>query len=295
MPSWTNATGLPPDLPRPPTGQPGGLLRPAEARRHIDLVRTAPPAELAPWVEHLWSVRWDLPAGRTYTSQVLTHPALHLTVEWGRPERFGAPMPASLLHGVVTHQWDIELVGSGGVIGVRFRPGGAGAFLDRPVAEWTDRVVALVEVLGPDADDLTRSVTATEDVAEQGRRLIAFLTERRPPPDPAYDELLAVVTTMLEDRTLTTVQSVTEATGLPPRSLQRLFRRYVGVGPKWVLQRFRLQDAVEAIQNGDVDDLAALAAELGWYDQSHFNRDFTGAIGVSPGRYLADATPTSAD
>ncbi len=293
MPSWTNATGLPPDLPRPPTAQPGGLLRPAEAQRHIQVVRTAPPAELAPWVEHLWSVRWDLPRGASFTTQVLTHPAVHLTVEWGLPDRYGMAMPAALLHGVVTRRFDIDLVGRGGVIGVRFRPGGFGAFCGRPVAEWTDRVVALPDVFGTGATELTAAVTAAEETEEQGRLVTDFLAARRPPPDPTYDEVLAVVTAMLEDRTLTTVQAVTDATGLPVRTLQRLFRRYVGVGPKWVLQRYRLQDAVEAIDEGGVDDLAALAAGLGWYDQSHFHRDFTSTVGVAPGRYLADARATA--
>ena len=63
----------------------------------------------------------------------------------------------------------------------------------------------------------------------------------------------------------------------------------MGVGPKWVLQRYRLQDAVAMIDAGEVDDLATLAAGLGWYDQAHFSRDFSQVVGTSPGRYLAAA------
>ena len=71
--------------------------------------------------------------------------------------------------------------------------------------------------------------------------------------------------------------------------MQRLFRRLVGVGPKWVLRRYRLHDAIAAIDSdpGVTSDLAGLAAALGWSDQSHFNRDFSAAVGVSPQAYAA--------
>ena len=56
-----------------------------------------------------------------------------------------------------------------------------------------------------------------------------------------------------------------------------------------MLQRYRLHDAVNAIDSdpGVMTDLARLAASLGWSDQSHFTRDFTAAVGVSPHAYAA--------
>ena len=85
-----------------------------------------------------------------------------------------------------------------------------------------------------------------------------------------------------------TVTLAAERHGLSERTLQRLFRRYVGVGPKWVLQRARLHDAVERLDTADGPvDLAALATELGWFDQAHFTRDFTALVGQSPAAYAA--------
>ncbi len=94
---------------------------------------------------------------------------------------------------------------------------------------------------------------------------------------------------MLADHSLSRVEDVAARHGLSVRALQRLFRRFVGVGPKWVLQRYRLHDAVTAIDTapGVMADLAGLAASLGWSDQSHFTRDFTAAVGVSPHAYAA--------
>ena len=108
-----------------------------------------------------------------------------------------------------------------------------------------------------------------------------------PARDERYDEVLAIVRDIQHDPTLTTVHLAARRHATSERTLQRLFRRYVGVGPKWVLQRARLHDAVDRIDSGRAADLAGLALELGWFDQAHFTRDFTALVGQSPAAYAA--------
>lgn len=71
------------------------------------------------------------------------------------------------------------------------------------------------------------------------------------------------------------------------RWVARLFRRYVGIGPKWVLQRYRLHEAAERIASGRVDAWSDLALELGYADQAHFVRDFRALVGQAPSTYAA--------
>lgn len=59
------------------------------------------------------------------------------------------------------------------------------------------------------------------------------------------------------------------------RQLQRLFLEHMGVPPKWVVQRFRLQEAVHRLSSSEAVDLAGLAQSLGFFDQAHFTREFT--------------------
>jgi transcriptional regulator GlxA family with amidase domain len=82
-----------------------------------------------------------------------------------------------------------------------------------------------------------------------------------------------------------TLAPVAERLAVSPRTLQRLFARYVGASPLWVLRRYRLQDAAAAIDAGEGTDLAALASDLGFADQAHFTRSFTQVIGVPPSVY----------
>ena len=60
---------------------------------------------------------------------------------------------------------------------------------------------------------------------------------------------------------------------------QRLFVRYVGASPKWMIQRYRLQEAAERLAREGAGALSRLACELGYADHTHFMRDFRGIFG----------------
>jgi AraC-like DNA-binding protein len=69
------------------------------------------------------------------------------------------------------------------------------------------------------------------------------------------------------------------------RGVQRLFAEYVGIGPKWVIRRYRLHEVTERMAAGGEIDWAALAADLGYADQGHFIRDFKNMFGEPPTWY----------
>ena len=269
------------------TASTAGILRPDEFARHVDLQRLPPAADLAPWVENHWVLRWDLPAGTAYASQVLPHPTINLTVERG-VRRPGTPAAAVLVTGPVTQRFDVETSGRGWVWGVRFRPGGLPALTGLDAATLAERSVAAAELLPADVVAALDALDDTDAPLEADRvRVEAALRPLVREPDRDHALVLALVAEMLADRTLVRVAQVAERHDLSPRRLQRLFARYLGVGPKWVLARYRMHDVVAALDAGYDGSLADLAAEHGWYDQAHFTRDFTALVGVTPARYRA--------
>jgi AraC-like DNA-binding protein len=88
-----------------------------------------------------------------------------------------------------------------------------------------------------------------------------------------------------DDETLHRVEHVMVHSPWSTRTTQRVFRRYVGVPVKWVLCRYRLQQAALLIETDPSVDFADLAVRLGWYDQAHFINDFRSMLGCSPGEY----------
>ena len=267
-----------------PTTTRAGVLRPEEFARHVTLARLPCADALSPWVENYWTVRWDLPAGRSFLSATLPHPSHNLTVERGIA-REGATSPV-VVTGVVTRRFEVVAEGRGWTFGAKFRPGGLAALTGRPARELRDRVVPAEELLPAYVVDALDELGPTVDDEQSAGRFDEVLKElATAAPDPAYDTVLDVVAVMLADRTLLRVADVEARCGIGERSLQRLFARDVGVSPKWVLARYRMHDAVSELDAGYAGALADLAARYGWFDQAHFTRDFTRLVGEPPSTY----------
>jgi AraC-like DNA-binding protein len=254
-----------------------GILRP-DAVGHVFSLRRSPPAgDLAHLVERHWVVRWDLGNRPPHRQEVVTHPCVNLVFEPHGAAVFG-----------VQRRRDSRLLrGSGWAVGVKFRPGGFSGFLGRPLHEITDRAVSLRDVFGADGDALARDAAAEPEPARKIALAEALLRERIPPADPEVDLVHEVVVDMLAVDPGTTVAQIARRHAVSTRTLQRLFRRHVGVGPKWVLRRYRLQEAAEQLAAGERDDWTRLALDLGYFDHAHFIRDFRAVVGRSPAEYEA--------
>ncbi len=76
------------------------------------------------------------------------------------------------------------------------------------------------------------------------------------------------------------------AAGMSPTQLERAMRRAMGVSPKQLVLRFRLEEAMRRLRDTDAT-IAQVASECGYYDQSAFTRQFRRVVGMSPGAYVA--------
>lgn len=232
-----------------------------------------PDDDLALFVEHLWTVAWDLAAPSV--SEVLAHPSVQLVVEEGN----------SAVAGVFTARFVRRLEGRGRVLGVKFLPGGFRPFYDRPVSALADRRATLMEVFGAEAAELESRALAAPTLDGAFAVIQQFLRARDPARGAASELAGRIVARAASDRGITRVAELGERFGLGPRQLQRLFDEQVGVRPKWVIQRYRLHEAAERIACTPDQDWADLAHELGYADQAHFVRDFRRIVGSSPAAY----------
>ena len=156
------------------------------------------------------------------------------------------------------------------------------------VGAFRDTAVPLTDVL-PEAAGLAERVSAESSDIKRRSIIEDFLIGRMAATDPNYRLVLRIVDAMEQDQELTRVDQVTDRFDIPIRTLQRMFRRYVGAGPKWVLRRYRLQDGADLLARGRIEDLAALATELGYFDQAHFSREFTAEVGMAPLEYAKNS------
>ncbi|WP_406332037.1 DUF6597 domain-containing transcriptional factor [Streptomyces sp. NBC_00203] len=260
-----------------------GIVDAAELFARVNFRRPEPPEPLRPYVEHYWLIDWDLP--EPYVSHVVPHPSVHIVFQ-----QYEGQEPSVEVAGVQFGLFTQKLEGRGRVCGVKFRPGAFRPFApQRPVSEWTGRRTWWPEVY-PDTDPAT--ILAPTEEAARIAALDTFVHTLGPHPDPQADLATALVDRIRTDRTIRRVGDFARAEGMSVRLLQRLFAGYVGVGPKWVILRYRIHEALERAETSQPVDWAGLAADLGYADQAHLVRDFTATVGVPPTAYASGRQPT---
>lgn len=247
-----------------------GILNPVEGLAHFQLERQPPPAELAFFVQGFWSVRWDLEGRPPFEQEILPYPCVNLSFGAGRFE----------VHGAGTRRFAAQLTGRGRVFGTKFSPAGFSAFAAVPMRSLVDRVLPVEEATGralqaPASDEPSSVRAATLEFLRQ-------FAAKRDSNIALVDQLVAATQ---EDRSIARAEDLARVAGTSVRSLHRLFEQYVGVGPKWVVRRSRVQEAAERVARAERVDWARMAQDLGYHDQAHLIRDFRAQVGFTPAAY----------
>lgn len=172
-------------------------------------------------------------------------------------------------------------------IAVRLRAGMLSRFAAMPLAELADQQVDASALWGQAAQVLAERIAHAGATAARAALIERFLLERLAPASavPAVERASAAIYRDHRAR----IEDVARACGLGRRQLERRFVQVAGQSPAEVRRISRLQKTVRALMLDPA--LAPLDAALaqGYFDQSHFIRDFRDLAGTTPQRYLAEA------
>ncbi|MGW6272204.1 AraC family transcriptional regulator [Streptomyces sp. NPDC055060] len=258
-----------------------GIVDAAGLFARVRFRRVTPGASaVRPYVEQYWLIDWDLT--EPYASHVVPHPSVNVVFQ-----ALPGQEPFAEVAGIGLGLFTQKLEGRGRVCGVKFRPGGFRPFAPKaPVSAWTGRrMLPLEEVFGEVPEGALDAALSPDAEHARVAALDAFLLSLGPTPDPQADLAMALAERIRTDRGIRRVGDFAAAEGMSVRALQRLFASYVGVGPKWLILRHRIHEALERAETDSELDWSTLATTLGYADQAHLTRDFTSTVGVPPTAY----------
>jgi AraC-like DNA-binding protein len=252
------------------------------------------PAPLDAVVECVWFLRAAGGHGGEALQRVLPDGCMELIVHLG--EAFVSVSDAgtrtrqagSLLVGMLTRPIALQTPsGAIDTMGVRFRPGGAYAFVPGPVATLADGAVALDDLWGAEGPRLVEQLHATgDDVAARVAIVARALTARLVRAE--HDRLVGfVVQSLVRSAGRASVSRVALAVGVTPRHLQRRFQERVGVSPKVLARILRFQNTLRYRTASTPVEWARVAVECGYADQSHLIREYAALAGETPASLLA--------
>ena len=247
-------------------------LPPPELRRYV--------VEYVGWFEHMAAPL----CRREPPTEIIP-----LIINFGAPVRIFDPAEPTRwtdFGSFITGSFDTyALVGSSGPSGglqVNFTILGARVFLNRPLAELTNLVISLEDVIGPAADALVSRLreAPTWDArfhlldVEIGARIAAA---RLPAPqiERAWHRLV-------HSGGRLPIHRIVDESGWSRKHFINRFRHDLGLSPKLLARVLRFGGAVTRVKNGGAIRMADLAADCGYSDQAMFARECREFAGVTP-------------
>jgi AraC-like DNA-binding protein len=246
------------------------VLNKRDVDRFLHTTRVSPGDEYRDVISHVWVLRWDLPTDQQVT--VRTIGGLGCSFVWSgeTPKLFGVQ------RGVFHYR----LRRAGRITGCKLTPAGVRMFTTTTASEFTDRAVDLKAVVAIESPNVDGFHTLPDNMI--ARTLEAWVSEARGPMDSRIGAANLAAQRIEEQRGLLSVSALAGQMNVSVRTLQKLFKDYIGVPAKWAIERTRVIEVVATLEQHETCDLAAVATKLGYYDQAHMTNAFRKSTGLTP-------------
>lgn len=257
------------------------------------MIVRAPIPRLRPFVALVWASAGPAPTpfAQPAFEHVLPTGAMHVVIRLGdEPLRIyeanddpvGQLLDESIIGGVRSRFCVREMLAPSSSVGAALRPGAAQLLFGAEADELAGRHTPLQDCWSAAAHSLRERLLETASAEARLSVFEAALAARLPQVRLMHP---AIATALDEMHKVASVEAMVKRSGVSHRRFIQLFRRSVGLPPKSYLRISRFQSALQCFRPGRAVSLAQIAAQNGYSDQSHFNRDFLEFAGVTPATY----------
>jgi AraC-like DNA-binding protein len=234
----------------------------------------APDAALAPYICCYWQLR---------TNQILIHNFNYTAIADGCIDFFfDLDNPdEQFVMGFSSAYTAFSLKKNFNYAGIRFFPGAFPALYNVRASELTNQCQPIGEVM-PRADAQLKALLA-------GQSLLRHI---KPRLDSYFKNSILAGSVNVDFRFITSLHNILKTGGalsveqlskdVSPRHLRRLFDFYIGAAPKELNKIIRFQKFLRSNTSREMLKQEKLYYNLGYYDQSHFIKDFKLLYGLSP-------------
>ena len=248
-----------------------GVLNQQSSSKNYQLERLWPDEVVADFVEQFWFVSWNLLPESEHTQVNLPDSNFHLIIENGKAKILGP----------IKRKYTYTMQGEGHIVGVKFQVGALSSLLKNEPATYIDKEISVEDIFKFSGTDVALAIAGCYNNLDKAVTLQSFLQSYSTKSSRDLNEFQKLVTLVKENNQITSVKDLSESSSLPIRTIQRYFKKYLGITPKWLIRRYRLHQAMTMLEQKEVA-MADIAAKLGYTDQSHLIKDFSDMLGYTP-------------
>lgn len=252
-----------------------------------------PCPELQPFIKCFWSLE-DEKQDEPVKQRVLPDGCMEMIFHYGDhyqqyfEDGSSIIQPKSFLFGQITKYIEIAPTGISGIISARFLPDGISPFLHMPLTALENRAVPIKEIFGEGGKSLEEQVINANDTNKRIKLIETFLLSKL-----SEQRTIDAITTSCIDLIFQSQGQIGSAEladkmNINRRKMERKFISAIGMSPKQLARVARLQATLKMLERKSTSTLTDVAYENGYYDQSHFIKDFREFTGMSPKYFFAD-------
>jgi AraC-like DNA-binding protein len=212
--------------------------------------------------------------------------------------------PQQLINGDFIKQPDIQLwgqtiqpftftsFGKHSMFGIRFFTHTAACFFNERIAEFNDQVIDFKDIGGKETVLLHSWLLEAGSTGERIGLVDAFLLKRLFRFEEKFNRLKLVNSIMhdlTKDDFFENINSVASRYGISSRYLQTIFLNYSGLTPNLFSKIARFQKSVHLVACKHAS-LTTIAHQCGYFDQSHFIKDFKFFTGSIPSQFSPESS-----
>jgi len=203
--------------------------------------------------------------------------------------------PKIELWGQITKPLAIKSKGRHTMLGIKFFTHSAAYFFNDGIGIFNDQISDLYDVIGSPVKILHAQLLDTKDEAQRIALIETFLLKRLISNEKRVfriDKVAHILTSIKKDHTENNINNIASKHGITSRYLHRLIYQHTGLSPKSFDKISRFQFSLKLIAKNN-QPLTSIAYNCGYFDQSHFIRDFKSFTGVTPSAYMENITPVN--
>lgn len=195
--------------------------------------------------------------------------------------------PRSIISGLNDSYSDVSTHGETGVVFISFYPAGACHFFNFPLSEIENQSVDLSEIFNTEIVRIEKMLFMKEAIIEKVFVIEDFLLKRFT-PIPSYDNLLIQrgIEIIKNCKGQITATSLSDSLSITTKSLERKFSQYLGKTTKQLIKLMRFQGILQDFSINKNLYLTEYAYRNGYFDQSHFIKDFKTYSGYTPKEFV---------
>jgi AraC-like DNA-binding protein len=245
--------------------------------------RLEPTPRISQWVECFWIIENDDP--KQVIQKIIPDGFPELIFHFGEPYEINLSggwevQNKNLLAGQIKKFFWLRNTGKASMLGIKLKPAAPALGFNIPMADLTDKVENIDALPNRALQSLTNEVRSVESFDNRVQAASRFFENLPQVSNPVEDAVALIFTS----QGLCSVSSIAETLKISERQLERLFKQYVGLSPKFYSRIIRFSTIFQLKEKGDPSWMD-LTYEAGFADQSHFIRNFKSFTGEDPTGY----------